>query len=119
MRLFTVLLVPISPLAPEPESWFHLPVICVTAVDISKYISVNLEKVVAGEREKAHDNVLLQGKPTRAGSSLQGSNSPVQAALAYPGSEGGRIPGDASKRKENRGPRDREDGMVPDTFLGH
>ena len=90
-----------------------------TAVDISKYVSVNLEKLVAGKREKAHDNALLQGKPTRAGSSLQGSNSPAQAALDYPGSEGRRMPGDAREGKENWGPCDREDGMVPDTFLGH
>lgn len=29
------------------------------------------------------------------------------------------MPGDAGEEKENQGPCDREDGMVPDTFLGH
>lgn len=29
------------------------------------------------------------------------------------------MPEDAGEEKEKQGTRDREDGMVPDTFLGH
>lgn len=64
----------------------------------------------------AHCNALLHGKTTQAGSSLQDSNFPAQAALAHPGGDGGRMPGDASEGKENQDLCGKEDGMVPAPF---
>lgn len=57
-----------------------------TRGDISKCVSLNLEKLVAGEREQSPMAVLSSRKNLLE---LAGQNLPAEAALAHPGSQGG------------------------------